>query len=93
MRASVERYRGTVLKFMGDALMVSFNVPVTQRYHALRAVYDEFTHHILLFPNNTGMDFEVAATAWKHRQRWISSGWRYRGASTHSRTSTTSPKR
>jgi hypothetical protein len=35
--------------------------------NALRAVYDEFTHHMLLFPNNTGMDFEVAATAWKHR--------------------------
>ena len=34
---------------------------------ALRRVYDEFTHHMLLFPNNTGMDFEVAATAWKHR--------------------------
>lgn len=34
---------------------------------ALRGVYDEFTHHMLLFPNNTGMDFEVAATAWKHR--------------------------
>jgi hypothetical protein len=34
---------------------------------ALRRVYSEFTHHMLLFPNNTGMDFEVAATAWKHR--------------------------
>jgi hypothetical protein len=34
---------------------------------ALTAVYREFTHHMLLFPNNTGMDFEVAATAWKHR--------------------------
>jgi hypothetical protein len=34
---------------------------------ALRRIYDEFTHHMLLFPNNTGMDFEVAATAWKHR--------------------------
>jgi Protein of unknown function (DUF3105) len=34
---------------------------------ALRAVYDERTHHMLLFPNNTGMAFEVAATAWKHR--------------------------
>jgi hypothetical protein len=34
---------------------------------ALRGAYDEFTHHMLLFPNNTGMDFEVAATAWKHR--------------------------
>ena len=34
---------------------------------ALLAVYREFTHHMLLFPNNTGMDFEVAATAWKHR--------------------------
>ena len=35
--------------------------------NALRRVYDEFTHHMLLFPNNTGMDFQVAATAWKHR--------------------------
>jgi hypothetical protein len=34
---------------------------------ALRQVYGEFTHHMLLFPNNTGMDYEVAATAWKHR--------------------------
>jgi hypothetical protein len=34
---------------------------------ALRSVYDEFTHHMLLFANNTGMDYEVAATAWKHR--------------------------
>jgi hypothetical protein len=34
---------------------------------ALLAVYREFTHHMLLFPNNTGMDYEVAATAWKHR--------------------------
>src|SRR3954454_13476008 len=34
---------------------------------AVRRVYDEFTHHMLLFPNNTGMDYEVAATAWKHR--------------------------
>jgi hypothetical protein len=34
---------------------------------ALRRVYDEFTHHLLLFPNNTGMAYEVAATAWKHR--------------------------
>jgi hypothetical protein len=35
--------------------------------NAVRAVYREFTHHMLLFPNNTGMDYEVAATAWKHR--------------------------
>jgi hypothetical protein len=34
---------------------------------ALLAVYREFTHHMLLFPNNTGMDYEVAATSWKHR--------------------------
>jgi hypothetical protein len=34
---------------------------------AERAVYREFPHHVLLFPNNTHMDFEVAATAWKHR--------------------------
>jgi hypothetical protein len=34
---------------------------------ALRRVYDESAHHMLLFPNNTGMRFEVAATAWKHR--------------------------
>jgi hypothetical protein len=34
---------------------------------ALLGVYREFTHHVLLFPNNTGMDYEVAATAWKHR--------------------------
>jgi Protein of unknown function (DUF3105) len=34
---------------------------------ALRGVYSESTRHMLLFPNNTGMGFEVAATAWKHR--------------------------
>lgn len=34
---------------------------------ALEAVYREFTHHVLLFPNNTGMPYDVAATAWKHR--------------------------
>jgi hypothetical protein len=34
---------------------------------ALMGVYREFTHHMLLFPNNTGMDYEVAATAWQHR--------------------------
>jgi hypothetical protein len=33
----------------------------------LRRIYGESTHHMLLFPNNTGMGFEVAATAWKHR--------------------------
>jgi hypothetical protein len=42
------------------------DAPATVR-DALRRVYSEFTHHVLLFPNNTGMDFEVAATAWKHR--------------------------
>jgi hypothetical protein len=40
--------------------------PVAVR-NGLMGVYREFTHHMLLFPNNTGMDFEVAATAWKHR--------------------------
>jgi hypothetical protein len=34
---------------------------------AVRAVYDESSKHVLLFPNNTGMTFVVAATAWKHR--------------------------
>jgi len=34
---------------------------------ALRAVYRESSDKMLLFPNNTGMDYEVAATAWKHR--------------------------
>jgi hypothetical protein len=34
---------------------------------ALRAVYAESSDKVLLFPNNTGMHFEVAATAWKHR--------------------------
>ena len=42
------------------------NAPAHVR-EAVRAVYQEFTHHVLLFPNNTGMDYEVAATAWKHR--------------------------
>ncbi len=35
--------------------------------NALRGVYGESTHHMLMFPNNTGMDYEVAATAWQHR--------------------------
>jgi hypothetical protein len=34
---------------------------------ALQAVYDQSPAHVLLFPNNTGMPFEVAATAWKQR--------------------------
>lgn len=34
---------------------------------ALRQVYDQSSHHVLLFPNNTGMSFQVAATSWKHR--------------------------
>jgi hypothetical protein len=33
----------------------------------LRALYAADTKHVLLFPNNTGMTFVVAATAWKHR--------------------------
>ena len=35
--------------------------------NALRAVFEHASGHMLLFPNNTGMEFEVAATAWKHR--------------------------
>jgi hypothetical protein len=34
---------------------------------ALRAVYSESPGKMLMFPNNTGMTFAVAATAWKHR--------------------------
>lgn len=34
---------------------------------ALLGVLKESTDHMLLFPNNTGMTFAVAATAWKHR--------------------------
>jgi hypothetical protein len=30
-------------------------------------VYDQSSHHVLLFPNNTRMSFQVAATSWKHR--------------------------
>jgi hypothetical protein len=32
----------------------------------LNAVFDEDQGHMLLFPNNTGMPYEVAATAWTH---------------------------
>ena len=39
MRSIIDRYDGTILKFMGDALMVSWNVPDEQDFHALRAVY------------------------------------------------------
>lgn len=39
MRAVADRYDGCILKFMGDALMISFNVPERQSHHALRAVY------------------------------------------------------
>ena len=35
--------------------------------NALRGVYRESSAHVLLFPNNTHMQYEVAATAWKHR--------------------------
>ncbi len=39
MRRIVDLYGGCILKFMGDALMVSYNVPSKQSHHALRAVY------------------------------------------------------
>jgi hypothetical protein len=42
------------------------NAPAAVRA-ALRGVYAQDPHHMLLFPNNTGMTFLVAATAWKHR--------------------------
>lgn len=32
----------------------------------LEALYDEDPHHILLFENSTGMDADVAVTAWGH---------------------------
>jgi hypothetical protein len=34
---------------------------------SLRGVFRESARHMLLFPNNTGMDYDVAATAWRHR--------------------------
>ena len=42
------------------------NAPAAVRT-ALHGVYEQDSHHVLLFPNNTGMTFLVAATAWKHR--------------------------
>jgi len=33
----------------------------------LRALYREDPRHVILTPNDTGMRFEVAATAWRHR--------------------------
>lgn len=39
MRSVADRYEGCILKFMGDALMISYNVPEPQTHHALRAVY------------------------------------------------------
>ena len=39
MRTVIDRYGGCILKFMGDALMVSYNVPAAQTHPALRAVY------------------------------------------------------
>ncbi|HVO29363.1 MAG TPA: adenylate/guanylate cyclase domain-containing protein, partial [bacterium] len=39
MRAVIDRYEGTILKFMGDALMASWNVPAPLDLHAARAVY------------------------------------------------------
>jgi adenylate cyclase len=38
MRAVIDSYGGCILKFMGDALMVSWNVPSRQDHPALRAV-------------------------------------------------------
>ena len=35
----IDRWGGCIMKFMGDALMVSWNVPEPQEHHALRAVY------------------------------------------------------
>jgi hypothetical protein len=34
---------------------------------AVLGVYKESPDHVLVFPNNTRMPYEVAATAWKHR--------------------------
>ena len=31
---------------------------------SLKALFDEDPYHLLLFPNQTGMTYEVAATAW-----------------------------
>jgi len=39
MRAVIDRWGGCILKFMGDALMVAWNVPSRQDYSALRAVF------------------------------------------------------
>lgn len=38
MRKVIDLYGGCILKFMGDALMVAWNVPARQDHHALRAV-------------------------------------------------------
>ena len=38
MRKVIDVYGGCILKFMGDALMVAWNVPARQDHHALRAV-------------------------------------------------------
>lgn len=38
MRAAIDKWGGCILKFMGDALMVSWNVPARQDHPALRAV-------------------------------------------------------
>ena len=32
----------------------------------LKALFDELQYHVILTPNETGMPFEVAATAWTH---------------------------
>jgi Protein of unknown function (DUF3105) len=32
----------------------------------LKALFDEDPYHMVLMPNNTGMPYEVAATAWTH---------------------------
>ena len=37
-----------------------------QRIDQLKALFDEDSYHMLLFPNGTNMPYEVAATAWDH---------------------------
>lgn len=41
------------------------NLP-QQRIDQLKALFDEDSYHMLLYPNGTQMPFEVAATAWDH---------------------------